>query len=171
MSTEDIFWSSIGTKLAINAPTYFKLNDVKSADNFMFKFRKSNWESDVVLFIDEYDVLLEASDDIRFSFLGAIRDIKNSKRDYAILSSVAIGPLSILFLKSDKLNISPFNVKEPFRNPNFTLAQVESVYKDYEDDNMLTISPEVIKDIYERTNGYAKLAGSNMKSLLKFVFL
>jgi hypothetical protein len=60
---------------------------------------------------------------------------------------------------------------EPFRNPNFTLAQVESLYKDYEDDAKLTIVPEVIKDIYERTNGYVKLAGSNMKSILKFVFL
>jgi hypothetical protein len=48
---------------------------------------------------------------------------------------------------------------------------VESLYKDYEDDAKLTIVPEVIKDIYERTNGYVKLAGSNMKSILKFVFL
>lgn len=148
MSTMNTFWSSIGTKLSINAPEYFKLNDVKSADDFIFKFRKSDWKSNVVLFIDEYDALLEANDDIKSSFLGAIRNIKNSKRDYAV------GPLSILFLKSDKINVSPFNVKEPFRNPNFTLAQVESIYKDYEDDNKLTIVPEVIKDIYERTNGY-----------------
>ncbi|GET51179.1 P-loop containing nucleoside triphosphate hydrolase protein [Rhizophagus irregularis DAOM 181602=DAOM 197198] len=91
ISTTDIFWSSLGTKLAINAPNYFKYNEVKSSDDFMFKFRKSNWESDVVFFIDEYDVLLEANDDIKSSFLGTIRNIKNSKRDYAILSFVAIG--------------------------------------------------------------------------------
>ncbi|EXX70530.1 hypothetical protein RirG_086580 [Rhizophagus irregularis DAOM 197198w] len=139
ISTTDIFWSSLGTKLAINAPNYFKYNEVKSSDDFMFKFRKSNWESDVVFFIDEYDVLLEANDDIKSSFLGTIRNIKNSKRDYAILSFVAIGPLSILFLKSDKINVPPFNVIKPFRNPNFTLAQVESLYKEYEDDNKLTI--------------------------------
>ncbi|PKC73339.1 hypothetical protein RhiirA1_522996 [Rhizophagus irregularis] len=157
ISTTDIFWSSLGTKLAINAPNYFKYNEVKSSDDFMFKFRKSNWESDVVFFIDEYDVLLEANDDIKSSFLGTIRNIKNSKRDYAILSSVAIGPLSILFLKSDKINVPPFNVIKPFRNPNFTLAQVESLYKEYEDDNKLTIVPEVIKDIYEQTNGHAGL--------------
>ncbi|CAB4443594.1 unnamed protein product [Rhizophagus irregularis] len=85
------------------------------------------------------------------------RNIKNSKRYYALWSSVAIGSLSILFLKSDKINVSPFSVKEPFRNPNFTLAQVESLYKDYEDDAKLTIVPEVIKDINERTNGHAGL--------------
>ncbi|PKY50305.1 hypothetical protein RhiirA4_545862 [Rhizophagus irregularis] len=158
MSTLSTFWSSIGAKLVINAPKYFELDKVKSADDFMLKFRKGPWkDKHVVLFIDEYDSLLEANDDIRSSFLGAIRNIKNSKRDYAIWSSVAIGPLSILFLKSDKINVSPFNVKEPFRNPNFTLAQVESIYKDYVDDNKLTIAPEVIKDIYERTNGHAGL--------------
>jgi hypothetical protein len=161
----------LGAALSINAPKYFKLNEVKSSDDFMFKFRKSNWESDVVFFIDEYDVLLEANDDVKSSFLGTIRNIKNSKRDYAMLSFVAIGPLSILFLKSDKINAPPFNVIKPFRNPNFTLAQVESLYKDYEDDAKLTIVPEVIKDINERTNGYVKLAGSNMKSILKFAFL
>ncbi|PKK55553.1 hypothetical protein RhiirC2_832089, partial [Rhizophagus irregularis] len=61
------------------------------------------------------------------------------------------------FLKSDKINVSPFNVKEPFRNPNFTLAQVELLYKAYGKDAKLTIAPEVIKDIYERTNGHAGL--------------
>ncbi|CAB4378615.1 unnamed protein product [Rhizophagus irregularis] len=127
MDTKDIFWSSIGTKLAINAPKYFKLNEVKSADDFMLKFRKNDWKSDVVLFIDECDTLIEANDGIRSSFLGAIRNIKNSKRNYAIWSSVAIGPL------------------------------MESLYKDYEDDDKLTIVPEVIKDIYERTNGHAGL--------------
>ncbi|CAB4378940.1 unnamed protein product [Rhizophagus irregularis] len=135
ISTTDIFWSSLGAALSINAPKYFKLNEVKSSDDFMFKFRKSNWESDVVFFIDEYDVLLEANDDVKFSFLGTIRNIKNSKRDYAMLSFVAIA----------------------IRNPNFTLAQVESLYKEYEDDNKLTIVPEVIKDIYEQTNGHAGL--------------
>jgi hypothetical protein len=92
MDTKDIFWSALGALLAINAPKYFKQNDVESAKDFMLKFRKSNWESEVVFFIDEYDTLLGANDDVKSSFLGAIRYIKNSKRDYAILSSVAIGP-------------------------------------------------------------------------------
>ncbi|EXX74704.1 hypothetical protein RirG_048750 [Rhizophagus irregularis DAOM 197198w] len=84
----------------------------------MSKFQKSNWKSDV-LFINEYDTSLVADDDVKTSFLGAIRNIKNSKRHYALWSAVVIGPLN-------KMNISPLNVKEPFRNPNFTLAQVES---------------------------------------------
>ncbi|CAG8719209.1 14047_t:CDS:2, partial [Rhizophagus irregularis] len=158
MDTIDTFWTCVGVELYIDSPQYFGLNDVKSASDFKLKFRKEQWnDKQVVLFIDEYDELFGAKDDVKSSFLAAIRSIKNTKRSYALWSSVVIGPLSILFLKSDKINVSPFNVKEPFRNPNFTLAQVESLYKAYGKDAKLTIAPEVIKDIYERTNGHAGL--------------
>ena len=111
MSTVNTFWSSIGAKLVINAPKYFELNEVKSADDFMLKFRKELWnDKHVVLFIDEYDELFEAKDDVKSSFLGTIRSIKNAKDYYALLSSVAIGPFSILHLSSDRITTSPFNI-------------------------------------------------------------
>ncbi|PKC70595.1 hypothetical protein RhiirA1_500647 [Rhizophagus irregularis] len=59
----------------------------------------------------------------------------------------------------------PLNVKEPFRNQNFTLK-----WSHYEDDAKLTIFPEVIKDIYEWTNGHAGLVcfcGKAISSLEK----
>jgi hypothetical protein len=112
MKTVDTFWSALGIALHIDAPKYFKKDDVKSADDFMLKFRKQEWNNRVVIFIDEYDALLEANDDIKSSFLGTICAIKNSKENYAILSFVAIGPFSILHLKSDKITTSPFNVNE-----------------------------------------------------------
>ncbi|PKY60597.1 hypothetical protein RhiirA4_449694, partial [Rhizophagus irregularis] len=37
MDTKDIFWSSVGTKLAFHAPKYFKSNEVKSVDDFMLR--------------------------------------------------------------------------------------------------------------------------------------
>ncbi|CAG8496711.1 10657_t:CDS:2 [Gigaspora margarita] len=61
-----------------------------------------------------------------------------TKDCYAIKSVFAIGPFSILHLNSNKLTTSPFNVNEPFQNPNFTLEQV-------------------IEDIYTQTNGHAGL--------------
>jgi hypothetical protein len=158
METTSKFWSSLGVELQINAPQHFKLNDVKSADDFKLKLQKKQWnDKHVVLFIDEFDVLLEAHDDIKSSFLGIIRAIKNAKDYYALLSSVAIGPFSILHLSTDR--IITFNVMNPFRNPNFTLEQVQTVYKEFEDDFKLTIDPEIIEDIYNRTNGYVKLIG------------
>ena len=173
METKDRFWLSMGTALNINAPEYFGNGDVKSSDDFLRKFQKAQWnDKRVVLFIDEIDALLGAHDDIKSSFLGVIRAIKNTKENYALLSSVAIGPFSILHLSSDRITTSPFNVKDPFRNPNFTLEQVQTIYKDFENDYKLTIDPEIIKDIYNRTNGYVKLiVESCMKSKLKLIFL
>ena len=124
----------------------------------MLKFRKDIWKNPVVIF-DECDVLYKANDDVRSSFLGMMRGIKNAKEYYAILSCVFIGPFSILHLNSDKITVSPFNVKDPFSNPNFTLEQVQTLYKEFEDNFKLTIDPEIIKDIYNRTNGYVKLIG------------
>ncbi|PKY53971.1 hypothetical protein RhiirA4_472487 [Rhizophagus irregularis] len=158
METTDIFWSALGAELHINAPQHFKLNDIKSAYDFKLKLQKEKWnDKHVVLFIDEFDALLEAHDDIKSSFFETIRTIKNVRDYYALLSSVAIGPFSILHLSSDRITTSPFNGRDPFRNPNFTLEQVQTVYKKFEDDYKLTIDPEIIEDIYNRTNGHASL--------------
>jgi hypothetical protein len=160
METKDRFWLSIGGALHASAPKYFGKDDVKSSDDFWLKFLKEQWNDNrVVLFIDEIGALLGAHDDIKSSFLGVIRAIKNTKENYALLSLVAIGPFSILHLSSDRITTSPFNVKDPFRNPNFTLEQVQTVYKEFEDDFKLTIDPKIIEDIYNRTNGYVKLIG------------
>lgn len=160
METTDIFWSALGAELHINTPQHFKLNDIKSAYDFKLKLQKEKWnDKHVVLFIDEFDALLEAPDDIKSSFFETIRTIKNARDYYALLSSVAIGPFSILHLSSDRITTSPFNGRDPFRNPNFTLEQVQTVYKKFEDDYKLTIDPEIIEDIYNRTNGYVKLIG------------
>lgn len=155
---KDVFWSNLGNELHIKDPRLFKLNEIKSAADFKLKFRKGKWnDKQVVLFIDEFDGLFGAHDDVRSEFLGTMRTIKNDRKYYAILSSVAVGPFSILHLKSDKETASPFNVEEPFRNPNFTREQVRAVYKEFENDFKFTIDPEIIEDIYDRTNGYVKL--------------
>ncbi|GBC47782.2 P-loop containing nucleoside triphosphate hydrolase protein [Rhizophagus irregularis DAOM 181602=DAOM 197198] len=158
METKDSFWSSMGFALHISAPKYFGKADVKSSGDFRLKFLKEQWNDNrVVLFIDEFDILFEAHDDIKSSFFEVIHAIKNTKENYALLSSVAIGLFSILRLSSDRITTSPFNINNPFRNPNFTLEQVQSVYKEFEDDFKLTIDPEIIEDIYNRTNGHAAL--------------
>jgi hypothetical protein len=64
--------------------------------------------------------------------------------------------------------MSPIN---PFRNPNFTLEQVQNIYKEFEDDFKLTIDPEIIEDIYNQTNGYVKLVGELHKIKIWNLFL
>ncbi|KAF0519593.1 transcriptional regulator [Gigaspora margarita] len=170
MATIDTFWSTFGAALHITAPKYFGKDDVKSATDFMMKLAKEHWnDNHVVLFIDEFDTLFEAHDEIKSSFLRTIRAIKTAKNYDALLSSVAIGPFSILNLSSERMTTSPFNIKESFRNPNFTLEQVQTVFKEFENEFNLTIDPEIIEDIYNRTNGHAALVclcGKNINSHL-----
>ncbi|RIA95673.1 P-loop containing nucleoside triphosphate hydrolase protein [Glomus cerebriforme] len=152
MKTINTFWSALGIALHINAPKYFGQDDIKSANDFILKFQKEQWnDNHVVLFIDEFDILFEAYDYIKSSFLGTIRAIKNSRKNYALLSLVIIGSFNILHLDSNRI------ITSSFRNPNFTLEQVQTIYKEFENDTKITIDPEVIKDIYIRTNGHASL--------------
>nr|CAG8471042.1 2575_t:CDS:2 [Entrophospora candida] len=153
----DNFWETFGTQIHLDASKYIKLNSIKSANDFNIVFQKSKWENRVVIFIDEFDMLYNATEDVLSSCLNTIRGIKGTKKNYAIWSVFAIGPFSILYLNSNNLTTSPFNVNEPFQNPNFTLEQVQFLYKQFADEFKLTIDHEVIDDIYMQTNGHAGL--------------
>lgn len=149
----DKFWISLSHSFEINGTSDIKFTGIKSASEFARFFMKDNCKKRVVLFVDEYDVLYEADDDVRASFLGAIRGIKNAKDNYSLWSSVAVGPFSILHLSSNK-SMSPFNVKDPFQNPNFTKEQVQLLYRNFAHDYDFIIDPAIVEDIYTRTNGY-----------------
>jgi hypothetical protein len=89
METTSKFWLALGVELHINAPQHFKLNDVKSADDFKLKLAEEQWNGKhVVLFIDKFDALLKAHDDIKSSFLGTIHAIKKFK---GLLCSLVFG--------------------------------------------------------------------------------
>ena len=149
---EEKFWSSFGRYLARTALQ--RIKDINSGSEFADLFSISEWEKKVVLFIDEYDVMYTANDDTISSFLKVVRGIKARKEEYAIWSINVVGPFSILHLSSKEVTTSPFNVKEPFQNPNFTQKQVQILFKEYENEERIIIDQEVIKDIYMRTNGY-----------------
>ncbi|CAJ0913355.1 16617_t:CDS:2 [Entrophospora sp. SA101] len=149
----DNFWETFGTQIHLDASKYIKFNSIKSANDFNIVFQKSKCENRVVIFIDEFDMLYNATEDVLSSCLNTIRGIKGTKKNCAIWSVVAIGPFSILYLNSNNLTTSPFNVNESFQNPNFTLEQVQFLYKQFADEFKLTIDHEVIDDMYAQTNG------------------
>ncbi|CAG8769663.1 2587_t:CDS:2, partial [Cetraspora pellucida] len=157
----DVFWQSLGMALQRDAPELFgplKNLSIKSATDFLNTFHRDQWKfSDTVILLDEFDMLYSATEDVRTSCLTTFHGIKASKQNYAIRSVIAIRTFSILQLNSNNLTTSLFNVNEPFRNPNFTLEQVQFLYKEFSDEYELTIDQEVIENIYVRTNGHAGL--------------
>ncbi|CAG8740359.1 16435_t:CDS:2, partial [Dentiscutata erythropus] len=135
MKNVEIFWQTLGTTLQRNTPEHF----------------------DTVILFDEFDMLYNATEDVLILCLTTLHGIKASKQDYAICSVIAIGPFSIMHLNSNNLIMSPFNINEPFQNPNFSLEQVQFIYKEFADEYELTIDQEVVEDIYIQTNGHAGL--------------
>ncbi|RIA91896.1 hypothetical protein C1645_875149 [Glomus cerebriforme] len=156
IESKESFWSSFGKCLVRTAPHHIKKH-IKFGGDFADLFSTSGWKKKVVLFIDEFDILYEANDDIKSSFLKVVRGIKTRKEEFAIWSINAVGPFSILHLSSKKVTSSPFNIKEPFQNPNFTLEQVQILFKEFADEERIIIDQEIVKDIYIRTNGHAGL--------------
>jgi len=176
METSELFWTTLGSALVRDVKHNIDTDDFKfssvlninSARDFIGAFVKGNCRNlNVVLFIDEFDKLYEADQAVVTSCLETFRGIKNSKYNYAIQSIVAIGTFSILHLKSERTSTSPFNVNEPYQNPNFTFDQVKTLYKAFGDEYNFTIDPEIIKDIYTRTSGYVKI---HVKSKSKIHF-
>ena len=104
----------------------------------------------VVLIIDEFDGI--PRDAVR-GFLHTLRDIYLSDKESRCPFSVGIiGVKSITQLNYDK-TVSPFNVQDEFRLPNFTLAQVQELLGQYTDEVGQAFAPAVIKNIHKQTAG------------------
>ena len=104
----------------------------------------------VVLVIDEFDGI--PRDAVR-GFLHTLRDIYLSDRECRCPFSVGIvGVKSITQLNYDK-TVSPFNVQDEFRLPNFTLAQVQELLGQYTAEVGQAFAPAVIENIHKQTAG------------------
>ncbi|CAG8685961.1 15691_t:CDS:2 [Rhizophagus irregularis] len=101
IKTEESFWRTLGAAIKrdarrnINfksASVFGSYSDLRinSSTDFLEIFEKDNWNNNVVLFIDEFDKLYDADEDVKSSCLETFRGMKNSKYNYAMYSIVAI---------------------------------------------------------------------------------
>ncbi|RHZ74561.1 hypothetical protein Glove_221g89 [Diversispora epigaea] len=108
------FWSTFGNHLHLEASEYNEFSNINSVNDFDKTFQKSKWKNQVVLIIDEFDKLYR---DVKSSCLETFRGIKATKGNYSIWSVVFVGSFNILYLRSNNLTTSPFNVNTPIHNP------------------------------------------------------
>ena len=132
---------------------------------FLDAFHANNWKQKIVLLVDELSELHSASGDIQDSFLRTLREIRNNDSAYAIKSVIAAGTFSILRLKPSKYSISLFNISDRIDNPYFTAKEVKKLFKEFAQDNGITIDGAVIKDIWAISNGCV-YQSSNLASLI-----
>ena len=104
----------------------------------------------VVLIIDEFDAI--PPDAVR-GFLHSLRyiylDNSGSRCPYSVS---IVGVKNITQLNYDR-SISPFNIQDEFRLPNFTLAQIRELLEQYTKEVGQAFAPEVITSIHKQTAG------------------
>ncbi len=103
----------------------------------------------VVLLIDEFDGIPQ---DVVSDFLYTLRNIYLSDELQCPHSVGIVGVKSISQLNYDR-SVSPFNIQDEFRLPNFTLQQVQELLSQYTDEVGQAFAPEVIKSIHKQTAG------------------
>ena len=103
----------------------------------------------IVLMIDEFDGIPQS---VLSDFLYALRLIYLSDEPRCPHSIGIIGVKSINQLNYDR-SVSPFNIQDEFRLPNFTLEQVQELIQQYTDEVGQIFAPEVIASIHKQTAG------------------
>lgn len=150
---KNIFWKNLGKSLQRSNSNHSYHKEIMSSNDFLDVFAGNEWKKKVVIFIDDFDGLYNATDEVRDDCLNTFRFIKDSIYDFAICSIVAIGNFSIQYLKTSNMRISPFSIRESFNNPNFSKQQIEALFNDFTQEKSITIDKKIIDDIYLQTNG------------------
>ncbi|RUS22702.1 hypothetical protein BC937DRAFT_87684 [Endogone sp. FLAS-F59071] len=150
----DTFWTTLGRALQRNYSEHGRPKDIKSSDDFLNAFGQNAWKQKIVIFIDEFDKLFDASDKIRDECLQTFREIRNNNHLYAIRSIVTCGTFSIQHLNSVKAHIAPFNVAQSFGNPYFSAQQTQRLFDEFAQNEKTTIDHDVVDAIHLGTNGH-----------------
>eukprot|EP01128_Nolandella_sp_AFSM9_P007600 TRINITY_DN421_c0_g1_i1.p1 TRINITY_DN421_c0_g1~~TRINITY_DN421_c0_g1_i1.p1 ORF type:complete len:618 (+),score=126.91 TRINITY_DN421_c0_g1_i1:76-1929(+) len=160
------FWTSFGDSLR-GDNTSVSLPRLESARDFRELFLSENSSlfsnQPVVLFIDEFDLLYQAPNEVVDSILNVVRGMKQRREAYCLQSVVAIGPFSILELTGR--SSSPFNVREAVQAPYFTLEEVKELFRIYEEKKGFELDQRIVEDIFTRTAGHAGLVSRCGKAI------
>ena len=103
----------------------------------------------VVLLIDEFDGIPPT---VVSDFLYALRQIYLSDQLHCPHSVGIVGVRSIAQLDYDR-SVSPFNIQDEFRLPNFTLEQVHQLLSQYTDEVGQAFASEVVASVHKQTAG------------------
>ena len=103
----------------------------------------------VILLIDEFDGIPKT---VISNFLYSLRQIYLSEEMQCPYSVGIVGVRSIAQLDYDQ-SVSPFNVQDEFKLPNFTLEQVQELFQQHTNEMGQACAPEVIESIHKQTAG------------------
>ena len=112
------------------------------------------FERPLILFIDEFDSLPKALID---RLVTLFRDMYSNREQYVLYGLALIGVRAVLGIESPRG--SPFNIQRSLHVENFSRAEVQDLYQQYQDESGQAVAPEVVQAVYTTTNGQPGLVG------------
>lgn len=158
------FWPTFGRalKVACRLADVAMENPVQNARSFVDFFVALHLKGQcVVLFIDEFDALLQekADREILEQLLGSLRAMKESRDSKVgacgLQAVVIIGPLSIL--QAGKLSRSPFNITDAIEAPYFTKEEVQLLFQEFQQQTAIHLEDGIVDHIFSLTSGHQGL--------------
>ncbi|MDM8526563.1 AAA-like domain-containing protein [Anaerolineales bacterium HSG24] len=148
----DVFVGQLRTGFGIDFP---KLTSWKEMNNL---FSHTYFDKPVILILDEFDSMGEQfinnfANEFRNMYGGRVNELgKLSGEKSCLLHGLAlVGVRAVLGVESR--TGSPFNVQRSLHVPNLTFAEVESMYRWYEQESGQIVEDRVIERLYYVTKG------------------
>lgn len=164
---DDVFYSSFGREICEKIAAVFQkrgenpsdiisqfltsaqITDTVSMSQFFRDLSKILEKQRLVIIIDEFDAIPPTA--LR-GFLHTLRQIYLSGKERCPYSVSIVGVKNITQLNYDR-SISPFNIQDEFKLPNFSLEQVQELLSQYTEEAGQPFDSEVISSIHKQTGG------------------
>jgi len=103
------------------------------------------------------------------ALLHTLRNIYHERKYYALHSLFLVGVSTLADLMVASTTTSPFNIADELEIPYFSIAEVKDLIGQYTQESGQKFDEEVIKAIYENTNGQPGLVGGLCAHLVEKV--
>jgi len=124
--------------------------EVKSWGDFheLFSRDEGCWDRPLILLIDEVDTIPSALIDL---MVAQFRELYLHRETNWLHGLALIGIRAVLGIESQRG--SPFNIQKSLHVPNFTIDEVEELYRQYQEESGQKIEAAVVEKVYQTTKG------------------
>jgi hypothetical protein len=150
----DVFFNNIPgmfkMKFSINSP------DIQSWLDWKLLFSKDSgiFDRPLILAIDEFDKLPQ---EIINNLISLFREMYLDRQSYMLHALALVGVRAVLGVESK--SGSPFNIQRSLHVENLTFDEVKDMFNQYQEESAQQIEPDVIKKLYQKTQGQPGLIG------------
>lgn len=124
--------------------------EVSEWNDFIQLFAREGglWDRPLILLIDEADTAPPRLLDL---IVGRFRELYLSRETNWLHGLALVGVRAVLGIESKRG--SPFNIQRSLHVPNFTLAEVQDLFQQYQHESRQAVDPAVVEEVYQDANG------------------